>query len=672
MKLLYIILEEDYKHIPHGEYCFDNQFELIKFNSEANYREIVLKKNSNYHHPFNKNLNNISCVVGKNGMGKTTFFELIIAPLLWRLDEPVLVGKIHLLFYDEIDKSFFIESYIDNSEGWHLTLNEKNENIYKNIYTQNYPKRNKNNKHNINEKKFSVMPFQMNIIFHSLSPFDRIYDLLKQQLSYASDGQKTHYKKRLKYIGIKQIENDETSYEYMTLINLISVLLDEKSSLMFNKLGYEYGEIEVSIQNEDGWIEIKIPEYYEFKKANKILIDELFTETTYNDLKEDLWFESKSSSFNEVFFKDLLVKSLKINTPKNFVNLLKIIHKNEQNLSTENVKKYIFDYINSLDLSKQMKPIYDDEIYQLLIDVYNYKEELSKIDKFDDKEYLKKIIKDGSFLILLKYIKRLARNGFIAFKMNLYKDGEPFDYLRLSSGEKTLLSYFANIMGRIRELDDIQGEDSTYKNVINKSYLILIDEVELHLHPEWQRNFVKQLNDFFTYEDNTKKFQFVIATHSPFVVTDIYDDNIIYMGGEPNSKTFGGNIFDIFKDDFYVSNSIGAFSEDIIKDLSEILYILFAMKKAEKEDNFFMLRDYFDLMYESTDKDEENINLLKEIEDYLMNPKSKMFSKISQNRFIPLRDNSLIEFENIKDNIGEEVVKNHLDSMLNYIRDKNA
>jgi hypothetical protein len=45
------------------------------------------------------------------------------------------------------------------------------------------------------------------------------------------------------------------------------------------------------------------------------------------------------------------------------------------------------------------------------------------------------------------------------------------------------LSYFANILGRIRELDDIQAEDDTYNNVKNKTYLILIDEVELTSSP---------------------------------------------------------------------------------------------------------------------------------------------------------------------------------------------
>jgi predicted ATP-binding protein involved in virulence len=669
MKLIFVYLEEDYKHIPAGKYPLDNEFNVLEFNTIAGQKKIVLEKNINYHHPFNDSLNNISCIVGKNGIGKTTFFELIIAPLLWRLDGEILSGKIHLLFYDEIEESFYIESYINNARYWHLWVDGVEKEIYKNIYTQNDDGNDKDTKYDIDTYAFSVMPFQMNIIFHSLSPFDRIYDLLKLQLSTASSGQVGHYHKRLKYIGIKQIENDETSYEYMTLINLISVLLDEKSQMMFSNLGYEYGKIEISIENDWG-ISVPIPQYNKFKKENRKIIESLFTEDSYAELEDKLHFNLSATRFNDLFFKELLFKSVKIDTQQNFLQLLHLVsQKNGIEITPENVIDLIYEYLKNLNSPEEIKNISNKELYEISSVSFKNKEHIVNLNRFGDNEYLKEVVKDSTFLNLLKYIKKLAIKGFVSFKMNLYKNGEPFDYLRLSSGEKTLLSYFANILGRIRELDDIQAEDSTYSEVKNKTYLILIDEVELHLHPEWQRNFIKQLNDFFTYEDNSKRFQFVIATHSPFVVTDIYDDNIVYLGGKPDSKTFGGNIFDIFKDDFYVSNSIGAFSEDIIKDLSEVLYVLFAMKKGIREKNYFMIRDYFDLMYETDDKEQENADLTEELGNYLRGDANEKFIKISNNRFIPFETEPFPEIQNIIHNIGEDVIQNHLQSMLDYLRD---
>ncbi len=299
MKLLYIHIEEDYKHIKAGGYYFDREFIIKEFIPRGN-KKIELKTNENYHHPFNNNINNISCLVGKNGIGKTTFFELIIAPLLWKLDGSDLVGQIHLLFFDEESNNFLIQTYYGNSGNWQVFLDGNNIDIYKNTYNQD----DKNSLIDKNEYAYSVLPYQLNIIFHSLSPFDRIYDLLKTQLFSASNGQKRHYHKRLKYIGIKQIEKDETTYEYMTLINLISVLLDKKSKIMFNNLGYEYGDININIENEKYYLDIELPEFRELKKEYSSLIESLFTEELYLELKEKLSFELKAEKIDDVFLKN--------------------------------------------------------------------------------------------------------------------------------------------------------------------------------------------------------------------------------------------------------------------------------------------------------------------------------------------------------------------------------
>ncbi len=676
MKLLYIHIEEDYKHIKAGGYYFDREFIVKKFIPRGN-KKIELETNGNYHHPFNNNLSNISCIVGKNGIGKTTFFELIIAPLLWNLDGEELVNKIHLLFYDEEKNEFLIQTYYHNSKNWNLFLDRESIDIYKNTWNQN----DKDLLISNTEYAYSVLPYQFNIIFHSLSPFDRIYDLLKTQLSGASSAKKIHYQKRLKYIGTKQIENDETTYEYMTLMNLISVLLNKKSKVMFNNLGYEYGSININVENEQYYFNIKLPSFKELKKEYPSLIESFFTEELYLELEDKLSFELKSEKIDDFFFKELILKNLKLDSKSKFIFLLDKVIKKEKDLTGElsiNIIDSIYNFIKDIKTPKEVKQLVLPKTYYLLKDIFINKELLLNINNFNNDEYLKEIVKSGEFLETLRIIKLLTRKKNIKFEMNLIKNGNSLNYFRLSSGEKTLLSYFANILGRIKELDEIQAEDSSYDNVKNKTYLILIDEVELHLHPEWQRNFIKQLNEFFTYEDNTKKFQFVIATHSPFVVSDIYDENIIYLGQESvSSKTFGGNIFDIFKDDFYVSNTIGSFSEEVIKELSEILYVLYAIKKADNEENYFMLRDFFDLMYETDNKEEENEVLLKDIKEFIYEfIENEKFKKINDNKYLEVIYKSLEDFYKevnlIINNIGEEVIQEHLQKMFNYVSERNG
>ncbi len=458
MKLLYIHIEEDYKHIKAGGYYFDREFIVKVFIPRGN-KKIELETNENYHHPFNNNINNISCIVGKNGIGKTTFFELIIAPLLWKLDGSDLVGQIHLLFFDEESNNFLIQTYYANSKNWQVFLNGNNIDIYKNTYNQD----DKNDLIDKNEYAYSVLPYQLNIIFHSLSPFDRIYDLLKTQLSSASNGQKRHYHKRLKYIGIKQIEKDETTYEYMTLINLISVLLDKKSKIMFNNLGYEYGDISINIENEKYYIDIELPEFRELKKEYSSFIESLFTEELYLELKEKLSFELKAEKIDDVFFKELIQKNLNLNG-KNFIFLLNEVIEEEKKLTgilPVNLINSIYNFIRNIEFSEKLKYLVTSQNYYFLKDIFRNKELLISINNFNNDEYLENIIKTNDFLEILRLIKLLTRRNFIKFEVNLIKNNGKFNYLRLSSGEKTLLSYFANILGRIRELDEIQIQDTT-------------------------------------------------------------------------------------------------------------------------------------------------------------------------------------------------------------------
>ena len=59
-------------------------------------------------------------------------------------------------------------------------------------------------------------------------------------------------------------------------------------------------------------------------------------------------------------------------------------------------------------------------------------------------------------------------------------------------------------------------------NPLEEEAVILIDELDLHLHPKWQKTIVEDLRRTFP------KCQFIISTHSPFIIqalaaSEIYD-----------------------------------------------------------------------------------------------------------------------------------------------------
>ena len=58
--------------------------------------------------------------------------------------------------------------------------------------------------------------------------------------------------------------------------------------------------------------------------------------------------------------------------------------------------------------------------------------------------------------------------------------------------------------------------------------VVLIDELDMHLHPKWQWNALSALNEVFP------KIQFIIATHSPIVISSSQNGQIISLDSEQN------------------------------------------------------------------------------------------------------------------------------------------
>jgi hypothetical protein len=92
------------------------------------------------------------------------------------------------------------------------------------------------------------------------------------------------------------------------------------------------------------------------------------------------------------------------------------------------------------------------------------------------------------------------------------RSGIPLELMRLSDGYQAMLTLVVDLMLRYAYLF-FEGDPLTGKALVG------IDEIDLHLHPRWQRTVLPQLLDLFP---NT---QFVVTTHSPIVVQAAIDMN---------------------------------------------------------------------------------------------------------------------------------------------------
>lgn len=156
----------------------------------------------------------------------------------------------------------------------------------------------------------------------------------------------------------------------------------------------------------------------------------------------------------------------------------------------------------------------------------------------------------------------------------------------ISSGERQIAYTISNLMYHLVNVDsewnDNYRKDKDHLEVIKYRYMnVIFDEVELYFHPEMQRQFtnimMKTLKSVrFT---NMRGINIMMVTHSPFVLSDIPDSNVLCLGEGDNmvTKTLGGNIMEMLSSSFFMNNSIG----DAIKE--EISEIVTLYNKAVRE-----------------------------------------------------------------------------------------
>ena len=104
----------------------------------------------------------------------------------------------------------------------------------------------------------------------------------------------------------------------------------------------------------------------------------------------------------------------------------------------------------------------------------------------------------------------VMKDATIDEQVNGKKTGKQLSLGQLSDGERGLIALAFDLTRRLAianpDLENPMAEGEA---------LVLIDEIELHLHPKWQRDVLRRLQDTF------KACQFVVTTHSPLVLGEV-------------------------------------------------------------------------------------------------------------------------------------------------------
>ena len=217
------------------------------------------------------------------------------------------------------------------------------------------------------------------------------------------------------------------------------------------------------------------------------------------------------------------------------------------------------------------------------------------------------ILNNGLTNEFKKKIENLLENKVkieqIGIKTNFYESGKKIDFKVLSEGYKSTIIWLSDLLSRL-----IENQPEVTK-IENFKAVVLVDEIDLYLHPKWRYKFVFNLRKIFP------KIQFIMTTHSPTTILGASKDAVFY---------------NVYKD----KNGFTQLSEqyDDISDYSANILItspLFNMDSAKSrayndKENYLSDDDYkkhqlnkkIDEMLENDSDEDIKLDILKQLEEY--------------------------------------------------------
>ncbi len=301
-------------------------------------------------------------------------------------------------------------------------------------------------------------------------------------------------------------------------------------------------------------IEFFKPDMYAVHCKNTYLIRNIvevvsyFSEDDMNTIKRNV--EDLISSCNDcqikikIYLLLIQLQSYKGSEAQHIYNA----YKNKKLLDSGTIDAFLKNKTNLLDIN------------QYIVEHIKYDTAYSLSEK---QEILLKVLED-------EYAKDIFSD---LLQIHLFEEKTRKTYKDLSSGEKDfifLLSFLDFYLSS------------------NQNNLILLDEVEAFAHPQWSKNIIKAVWQLL----ENKRCHLVLTTHSPFLLSDIPKQNIIFLDtykkGDKEVKngkykagnckivnrlhdkqeTFGQNIHTLLSDSFFMEDGLmGEFAKSKINEI---------------------------------------------------------------------------------------------------------
>jgi predicted ATP-binding protein involved in virulence len=183
----------------------------------------------------------------------------------------------------------------------------------------------------------------------------------------------------------------------------------------------------------------------------------------------------------------------------------------------------------------------------------------------------------------------------------------------LSLGYRTMIAWMVDLAARMFR----DNPDSD--NPLAEPAIVLVDEIDLHLHPKWQRNIFTYLSDKFP------NCQFIVTAHSPLVVQSAPKEaNLVVLRKEGDKVIIDNDIVNVsnWRIDQIMASDLfggGARNEEIKKELQERTTLLKKNKltKQEEERLFALNEMAHNLPTGASDTDIEAMQIIRKAADFI-------------------------------------------------------
>lgn len=586
----YLEDEEVKKNLIKVDFNFNPEYKIRYAN-----KNLKIEKNDDYIPNFynmnGSNISNITAIIGKNGSGKTTLLEILTKILhtrtfyqydfilVFKEDDRFHVFSKKGLINENVEHEFELTTYTNEVIAYNICkpVLDKISTIY---FSNVFNLRNKQiESTNVKENFFNISLEEdmyknnnnRNIELNRSYLNEKFIDERFINNRNIQEARNNITIRNFKFLSqdnsLLEVENMNFIPKCYQLLGIFGSSLDNLR--YFRKLSPEkesnkyLEKLDISMKSK----ERKIYEQIEFDIAHAksndrkivlyilyfILIDKFFEEL-YNKInnnylidliKNEIEKNIKTDRAINMFHQVLeVIKNIKIEKMEE--RYRKSIEKKEQakdyaydlqNFLQKFCKKYeqtlrnFNSIIRDEQIIVQATKLYENEnlepnkcLYQIIPIISIPKEKLNKIAGI--------ISEDSNFLELFN-----------------------FEFKGLSSGQQALLNIYSNFYDVLNKIKKIENT------------LIIMDEPELYFHPEWQRNFIYFIIEFFNLYYKDKNVQIIFTSNSPYVLSDLNKSSVITLGKEKENKTFAGNIMYLLLDNYFMEDTIGKFSEEKIKEI---------------------------------------------------------------------------------------------------------